>query len=260
MRRCWLAILPLALFALGASASEGTILSSIDLSQPFATRSAWRFVASQGAEISDPPAGIENKAPGQIRLCISADDGRSCRPDLDGLLASPTGTDVFSDPHYLDDARIVRAHGDEALLLLRVSSLHSANGDQRTGTAVLAYDRVADGFTAVYEKHTGRNNNQEVRYVSGGPLQGAIISAEPTSDAPFAFWIAVHKRKPGKRYEQLLRFRSATAYGDGNPLAVIDSEMPNIQKHLGLWRPGLPLPLPAGGCAQPHLLHMALWC
>ena len=232
----------------------------MDLSQPFNTRSAWHFTASQGAEISDPPAGMEDKAPGLIRLCISADEGRSCKPNLDGLLLPSTGTDHFSDVHYLDNARIVRPRDDEALLLVRVSSLHGANGDQRTATAALAYDREQDGFTPVYEKQTGRNNNQEIRYIVGGPLQGAIISAEPTSDAPFAFWITISKREPGRRYEQVLRFRSATAYGDGNPLAVIDSEMPNIQKRLGLWRPGRPLPLPAKGCPKPRLVKMEMWC
>ena len=31
---------------------------------------------------------------------------------------------------------------------------------------------------------------------------------------------------------------------DGNPPAVIDSEMPNIEERLGLWRPGQRLPTP----------------
>ncbi|MBN9216906.1 MAG: hypothetical protein J0I79_03030 [Mesorhizobium sp.] len=260
MRRYWIAILSLTLFASPASAVDGTVVKSMDLSQPFGAHSAWRFMAAQGPEVSDPPSGAEDKAPGTIHLCISADNGQSCRPDLNRLLAPSGEADVFSDPHYLDDARIVRFRGDDRLLLLRVASLHSANGDQRTATVALAYDRGKDAFAPVYEKQTGRNNNQEIRYVIDGPLQGAIISAEPTDDAPYAFWITINKREPDRRYQQVLRFRSATAYGDGNPLAVIDSEMPNIQKRLGLWHPGLPMPLPAGSCARPHLLHNALWC
>lgn len=61
-------------------------------------------------------------------------------------------------------------------------------------------------------------------------------------------------------FKQVLRYRSATRYGDGNPLAVIDSEMPNMAQRLGLWNPGALLPLPAGACPSPHLVGLALWC
>jgi len=61
----------------------------------------------------------------------------------------------------------------------------------------------------------------------------------------------------------VLRFVSATRYGDGNPLAVIDAEMPNIQQRLGLWKPGQPLPTPTARdkpCTRPTLKRSALWC
>ncbi len=45
-------------------------------------------------------------------------------------------------------------------------------------------------------------------------------------------------------YSRIPRYRSATLYNDGNPLAVVDSEMPNIGERLGLRRPGAPLPAP----------------
>ncbi|MGH9711589.1 MAG: hypothetical protein ACRD37_13690, partial [Candidatus Acidiferrales bacterium] len=61
-------------------------------------------------------------------------------------------------------------------------------------------------------------------------------------------------------YKTVLRYRSATHYGDNNPLAVIDSEMPNIEWRLGYWKPGMALPLPSGACPKPHLIHMELWC
>ncbi len=38
------------------------------------------------------------------------------------------------------------------------------------------------------------------------------------------------------RYHQIMRYRGATRYGDGNPLAVIDSEMPGLWHRLGLMR------------------------
>jgi hypothetical protein len=243
-----------------AFAATPSAMSSIDLSKPFGTRSAWRFTASQGPEIEDPNGMPGDKAPGAIRLCISNDKGKSCRPDLRAIIRIPETDDPFSEPHFLDKAEIVRSGGGRALLLVQVASLHSGDGDQAVGTQVLAYDRRHDRFAPIYEKSTGRNNNQEVRYVTGGALHGAMISAEPTEDAPFGFWVTVDRLTPAYTYRQVLRYRSATHYGDGNPLSVIDSEMPNIERRLGLWRQGSPLPLPKGRCPRPHLARMELWC
>jgi hypothetical protein len=157
-------------------------------------------------------------------------------------------------------ARIVHPSAGQALLFVQVASLHSADGDQRVATQAFAYDRARDGFRPVYAYRTGWNNNQEVRYIASGPLKGAIISAEPTGGAPYGYWISVNRLAPGAVYRLVLKYRSATRYADGNSLAAIDSEMPTIEQRLGLWRPGLPLPLPAGPCPRPNLRHGALWC
>jgi hypothetical protein len=251
--------LSLTFLVTAASSPAGGPLAPIDLSGPFGTRSPWRFTATQGADIPDPFGEAEDKAPGAIRLCVSNDGGRTCRPDLGNLLALPSARDSYAEPHFLNDARIVQPDAHRKLLLLQVASLHGGNGDQRVATAVLAYDRAADGFVTVYRKQTGRNNNQEIRYIADGPLQGAMISAEPTKDAPFGFWVTVSKLA-GADYSQVLKYRSATRYGDGNSLAVIDSEMPNIQQRLGLWHPSAKLPLPHGPCRNPRLVRGALWC
>jgi hypothetical protein len=218
------------------------------------------LIASQGPEIPDPLGDAADKAPSVVRLCLSPDGGRTCRPVLDHLLAGRDKDDLFSQPHFLNDFRIVHPRPDLPLLLVQVASLHSGDGDQRVATVALIYDRAGDAFLPAYEKQTGRNNNQEIRYAEAGPLRGAIISAEPTSDAPFGFWMSVSRIGPDGRYRPSLRYRSATIYGDGNPLAVIDSEMPNLQQRLGLWRPGARLPLPAGPCPKPRLVKRELWC
>jgi hypothetical protein len=137
--------------------------------------------------------------------------------------------------------------------------MYAGDGDQLVVTQLLAYDAQDDRFERIYAHMTGTNNNEEVRFVSGGPLRGDVISAEPTRGEPFAYWIDVNRFAPPHTYRTALRFRSATRYGDGNRLAVIDSEMPNIERRLGLWRPGLPLPLPQG-CPKPQLKRGALWC
>ncbi len=255
------ALLPLLSILLMAAAElPGTVLSSIDLAEPFETPPGWRFIATQGPEIQDPLGMGDDKAPGAIRLCLSRNAGRTCQPTLDGLLAGKDRNDIFAQPHFLEDARIVHPRPDLPILLVRVASLHSGDGDQRVATVALSYDRSRGQFVPAYEKQTGRNNSQEIRYVDAGPLRGAVISAEPTSDAPFAFWITVARPGTKDRYVQVLRYRSATRYGDGNPLAVIDSEMPGIQQRLGYWRSGPPPPLPAGPCRKPRLIRQELWC
>lgn len=241
----------------GATASSAGTLAAFDLSKPFGTHSAWTFAATQAADIPDPLEMSSDPVPGPITLCISADQGRSCRPDLQ--LAPRFDGDLFAEMHYLDRAEIVHPKAGRPLLLLQAASLHSVNGDQFALTRLLAYDRAQDRFVPVYEHSTNRNNNQEIRYIAGGPLDGAVVAVHPTPNAPFAYWITVSRLAAG-RYAQVLRYRSATRYGDGNPLPVIDSEMPNIQQRLGLWRAGKPLPLPARPCPRPHLVGMALWC
>jgi hypothetical protein len=252
-----LLLLCAALFA--APAQAQTIVSRIDLSAPFAARPGWAFLAFQGPGSADA-FEVDGRAPGAIRLCISRDGGRSCHPDLSDLLSADFGGASDAVPHFLNWVRIVRPRPGQPLLLIQVGGLHSGDGDQRVGTAALAYDRAHDTFVSAYELWTGHNNNQEIRYIAGGPLRGAIVSAEETGDAPFGFWIIVNRQSPTGHYRQVLRYRSATHYNDGNPLAVIDSEMPNIQQRLGLWRPGRPLPLPPRGCRRPRLIDHELWC
>lgn len=238
--------------------SQDKLISSIDLSESLGAKSSWRFMALQGPDTAE--LEMVDPIPGKIRLCVTRDGGVSCFPGLDHVLRLPSGDDGYSDPHYLIEARIVRPRADRPLLLMHVASQHSLNGDQRLATVALAYDHVQESFNLVYEKQVNKNNNQEIRYIADGPLLGAIISAEPTDDAPFGFWIIVDRLGPAGGYKQVLRYRSATRYGDGNRLDVIDSEMPGILLRLGVWSSGMKLPLPAGECAKPHLIGQELWC
>ncbi len=226
------------------------------------TWSAWLLVARQGPPVEDPGG---NQAPGVITLCLRKGSSGPCDPQVRDALGAAPADELFSEPHYLDEARVVSGRGGgrgaagRPLLLVRTASLHSGDGDPLVLTRALAYQRDADRFVPVYDHVTGRNN-QEVRYVEAGPLEGDIISVEPTSDAPFGFWMVVDVPAPGSAFKEELRYRSATRYSDSNALTVIDSEMPNIQQHLGVWRPGSPLPLPAGPCPRPRLVRTELWC
>ena len=252
----------LAVQSAAAPLPATTEIASIDLSRPFGTRSAWQFTATQAPPIPDPFGPDDGTVPGAVTLCLHKGAEGPCDPQLQAKLFDTSDVPAFSERHYLEAARIVRSHGasGQPLLLIVSASLHSGDGDQLVPTQVMAYQRGQDRFTRVYERWTGTNNNQDLRFVETGPLAGDIIAAEPSETAPYGYWVSVYADMPGRPYRQVLRYRSATLYADGNALPVIDSEMANIQRRLGLWRPGLPLPLPATPCAKPHLRGMALWC
>jgi hypothetical protein len=236
-------------------------LAPVDLAKPFDTRSPWRLIATQGPPVDDYGG---NPAPGALHLCLAKEPATACAPDPRVMPPlRETNIGPAWEPHYLNLAKPVYPQGRSAppLLLIQTASLHSGDGGQVVVTQLLRYDRANDVFTRIYVHDTGTNNNQEVRFMAEGPLQGAVISAEPTSNAPYAYWIAVNRFTPQRTYKQVLRYRSATRYGDNNPMPVIDSEMPNIQGRLGLWKPGWPLPLPPDRpCPRPRLKRGALWC
>lgn len=241
-----------AALALITDAPADHVIRQLDLQSTFAASSPWRLTITQGPETSGP---IAEGQPGALTLCLSRDGGRSCAP----LPLGVTAGDEFDAPHYVDRVAIVRPRPTMPLLLVQVSSLHSGNGNQRRWTDLYRYDHANNRFVPVYRHEVGRNNNEEVRYVERGPLAGAMIAVEPTASAPFGFWISVDRPTAAGVYRPVLRYRSATRYGDGNPLAVIDSDMPELQRRLGLWRPGRPLPVPPH-CAAPRLIRAELWC
>ena len=235
-------------------------IAEVDLAAPFHARSAWRFVVVQGPPAPDDMADL---ASGLVAMCLRPSPQAACDPALDRLPDYPRSAgDPAWPPHELQAAELVYPRGRSAppLFLVRTGSEISGDGDQVVATQVLAYRPKTDGFERVYEHATGHNNNQEVRFIAAGPLRGDMVSVEPAEKAPYGFWLTVSALTPAYTYRQVLRYLSATRYGDGNPLAVIDSEMANIESRLGLWRPGAPLPLPAGACPKPRLVSMELWC
>ena len=218
------------------------------------TRSAWRLVATNGPPVKDYG---DNDAPGALTLCLHKGPTAPC---ISGPVTFPVATAATDgpawEPHYLLTAKVVYPRGPNAapFLLVVTGSLNSWDGDQVVSTQLVAYDIGRDAFRRVYGDRTGHNNNQEIRFVTGGALRGAVISAEPQEHAPYGYWIVVDKLMPEDAYRQALRYPSATRYNDGNSLAVIDPEMPSIERRLGLWKPGEPIPTPGQGkpCLTPE--------
>jgi len=234
-----------------------------DLTESFHTRSAWRLVVTEGPPVKDYEAYPDDGAPGALTLCLYNGGGGPCISEPVALpLRTTTPDDPNAwEPHYLLTVKVVYPRGPKSapFLLIVTGSLNSGDGDQIVSTQLVAYDVERDVFRRVYGKSTGHNNNQEIRFVTDGPLRGSVISAEPQEHLPYGYWIVVNQLTLAGEYRQVLRYRNATIYGDGNRLAVIDSEMPNIERRLGLLKPGDSIPTPKS-CLKPILRLSELWC
>lgn len=231
------------------------VVANLDLTHPFQTRTQWTFVAAilPGSHFNGADDG-------------PVDGGALARCFVNGLAPHCTyGTpkkdlDWYSTPIELYSAKVVfrGGNGADPLLMIRTGSALSVDGGHSIFTELFTYDRQLNGFRSVFSNATGSNNNQRTRFVELGPLRGDVIVDEPTSSAPFGYWISVYALK-GDKYALSLRYRSATHYGDRNPLPVIDSEMPGILRRMGLWKSGDPLPAPPG-CSHPVLRDGEEWC
>lgn len=147
----------------------------------------------------------------------------------------------FDKPYHLLASSIVYASGDEAepLSLVKVCTAENFNGNCGVATALYRYDRPTDSFNRVFLNLTGRNNNEETRFVQRGPLEGDVIVVYPTEHAPYTHWVEVCRTSQSGQYIRILRYRGRTGYSDGNPLAVADSEMPEILRQFGCGIPGM---------------------
>jgi hypothetical protein len=224
----------------GRSAS---IVDDLDLTFPFATQGQWTFVVARlpGSRLD---AFLEPVDGGSLAVCLVEQSTPHCKYTLP---PSESSLSWFSVPVAFYSAQIVLPGLDRAhpLLLLSTGAASGANGGHAIYTQLFAYDRQRDQFESVFHNGVGSNNNQETRFVEHGPLRGDVIVAAPTESAPYGYWISVFPWNSSHPYSSIaLRYRSGTRYGDGNPLPVIDSEMPNILKHLGQWKSGDRLPIP----------------
>jgi hypothetical protein len=240
-------------------AAKPKVISHIDLTQPFGTVTQWTFVVVQ--EGAQPVTEIEDHGP--IHVCLV----KVSRPDCTESLYQQDGRkqESFDAPYHLLDGRVVYAGQNQSapLLFLQLCSAEGFDGNCGIATSLYRYERGADRFIRVFQNLTDRNNNQATRFIERGPLQGDVIVDYPTENAPFTYWIEVYRARESGRYARVLRYRGRTGYGDGNPLAVADSEMPEILSHLGLWKPGDALPVPAHlpkGCSRLYMLRGEEWC
>jgi hypothetical protein len=239
--------------------TKSKVVSHIDLTEPFGTVTQWTFVVIQDG--GQPSTELEDHGP--IFLCLV----KAASPDCALHFYQQVSSDMpeIDTPYHLSAGNVVYANQNTSnpLLFVKVCGAQGPNGNCGIATALYRYDKGTDRFIRVFLNRTGRNNNQDTRFVESGPLQGDVIVDNPTENAPYTYWIEVYRAGDSGQYGQILRYRGHTGYSDGNPLAVADSEMPEILHRLGLWQPGDPLPAPAHlpqGCRHLFMRHGEEWC
>jgi hypothetical protein len=224
------------------------VIIHMDLTAQFATASQWTLVAVQ--DISHPKSDMDFDELHQIFICLV----KAATPDCIKDFYPFTQNDhvIYEQPYHLFANDVVYAGQNKSnpLLMLQMCGELGGNGNCGVVTALYRYDKALDRFNRIFMNQTGRNQNESTRLVESGPLQGDVIENIPTDNAPYRYWVTVYRAGKDGNYAQILRYRSITAYGDLNPLAVIDSDMPEILHRLGLWKPGDALPPP------PHLPHV----
>ena len=235
------------------------VVSHIDLTEPFGTVTQWTFVVIQDG--GQPPTELEDHGP--IFLCLV----KAASPDCALHFYQQVSSDMpeIDTPYHLSAGNVVYANQNTSnpLLFVKVCGAQGPNGNCGIATALYRYDKGTDRFIRVFLNRTGRNNNQDTRFVESGPLQGDVIVNNPTENSPYTYWIEDYRAGDSGQYGQILRYRGHTGYSDGNPLAVADSEMPEILRRLGLWKPGDPLPVPAHlpqGCHDLFMRNYEEWC
>jgi hypothetical protein len=246
--------------------STSRIIEHIDLTTPFQTKTQWALVIGKEPD-EEGTEGPLGDPIGAVSVCFINNESIDCS---ERMLTDCMGQNISIGQgerlfYELHDSAVVYSgpRKTQPLLMVRTCTMPGVNGNCGVSTFLFDYDQNADRFYNVFFNITGRNNNQETRFIESGPLIGDVIVAEPTNSAPFTYWMEIYKRNGSGKYERFLRYRGKTGYADGNPLAVIDSEMPEIQKHLKLWTPGQDLPVPPKmptGCTKLFMRNGVEWC
>ena len=242
--------------------ARAKVAAHVDLIGPFGTQSQWTLVVAKQPDEEGRAGPLE----GAVSVCFVKGAEADCSDALFLAHFKKLGITLLDGErpfHELHEARVVRADASTPLLSLKACTAQSFNSDCAVSTFLYAYDARHDRFRPVFSNMTGRNNNQETRFIESGPLQGAVVVATPTYKAPFVYELDVYRPAADGQYRRVLRHRGRTVYGDGNPLPVIDSEMPALLGRFGHWKAGDALPVPPvlpAGCTRLYLRKGVEWC
>lgn len=243
--------------------TTSTVETHLDLTAPFKTSTPWPLVIAYEAD--NPKYDHDSAGNSVASICFVKMDAVDCseRTAIEKYRQRGMPIDNRAFYQYYDKVVYLDSKKQRPLLLVGTCSYASGNGDCGQATFLYDYMRNRDDFRLVFFNLTGKNNNQETRFIESGPLMGRVIAVYPTEDAPYGYFVEVYKLDTSGNYKQVLRYRGKTRYNDGNGLPVIDSEMAEILRRLGLWKPGDALPEPEkmpSECKRLLLSHGEEWC
>jgi hypothetical protein len=268
---CWIF---LALLLSGTARADDPMsyptIATTDLTVPFHTQSAWSLVVTQ-----EPDARDEI---GKIHICFRH-AGKAICPDilvhgrcdhLDGKPNCPLGAKPNEDRFEYNEWQGVAVfrpdeRSQDPLLVATVMGNYSGplGATGPVGPIIWAYRPDTDSFEEIFSGSRSSSVAEEVRLVASGPLAGDIVVNDRMDRRPYPYRIRVYQLLATRHYAKLLEYKSKAKYRDGNSLRVIDEEMPEIERRLGLWKPGDPLPVPPerpNGCTSLVLRKGVEWC
>jgi hypothetical protein len=254
---------------------EIPVVSSTDLTAAFHTKGTWSLIISQ--ERSDDALPYDEVGDGNLHFCF-LHDGKTVCPDieihldcdrLDGRPACPAGrTDSGFKSPYNHFGQVVifypKSRPQKPLLVVMAGGNWGGPGFP-FGPLIWSYDHTADQFDERLAVNRSANTNGESRFILDGPLAGDVIADQASyrrHPRSYAYEIVLYRLLASGHYALALDYYGKSSWGDGNALDVIDAEMPEIERRLGLWKPGETLPpaqnLPPG-CSV-YLRNGLEWC
>lgn len=241
------------------------VIAHVPLAEPFEAVSRWELVVTKETDLAEEDQEEPAPDPNPITICFVHNQNPECAERTLFPIA-----DAYTDVkgrlfHQFRGARVVyaAAHRMAPLLMITACSQSGANGNCGIYTLLFRYDRSGDRFHLTFHDAVPRNNNGATRFMEEGPLQGDVVSATPTGNAPYAYFVSVFCPDPTGGYTRILRYRSKTHYNDGNKLSVVDSDMPELLGRLGIWKASDPLPTPSvlpRDCTKLVLRNGEEWC
>jgi len=239
-----------------AAPAQQTIVKDIDLRSLYHLTNEWHLIVYQAPSTSyqtPVPAGlispkitsktITQVDDGLIKFCFLEIDAKTqlhCWPksgdDL-GFNNNLLSLEPFATARFLSQPVIIaKANGMGGTGFM-------APGQAVTTTMIWTFDPLQGQFVLAFENTSNPNNNEETRFIENGPMAGDVVVATELAQkgairlnkSPFAYGIAVYRfSSASQRFMQILTFAGHSVYDDGDPRAVIDSDMPDTLRLLGL--------------------------
>jgi len=246
--------------------SECNLTFVMDLTKPFHTPEKFTFVVTQG------PADDTSNAAG-LQFCFLKKNEAVCEPALspDGVALSDKSPSFLHGPpgpswpyNEWGSASVIHLAKPGLGPLLEVNPYEFTGGPGAPfGIVIFAYRPMSDTFELIFSGTSHGNVNAETRLITTGPLAGDVAADFPTERAPYPYEVTLYRLTASEHYIKVLDYDGKSRWGDGNGLAVIDAEMPEIEKRLGVWKADQPLPTPPtmpASCKSVRMHNDLEWC